>query len=269
VAVLTTGSELIGPGEPSRGGGVYDANANLLATLAEADGAVTTVLPCLPDDPERVLDCLLAAAVTYDVVVTAGGISAGAYEVVRQALEPLGTVAFSRVAMTPGSPQGRGRILATPVLALPGNPTAALVSYLVFGRPLLRLARGLASKGLVENLVGYAKTDLMVPLGVIEGPLQPWVANTAAVGWCTEVNAVRHPEIYAVPAERLAETELVLLRRCRRCGQASAGRRPQGRQALHRPVRERPLLGAQGLGGPAGHVAGRRWAPHGGPGSHG
>ncbi len=69
-----------------------------------------------------------------------------------------------------------------------------------------------ASKGIVENLVGYAKTDLMVPLGVIEGPLEPRAVNTAAVGWCTEVNAVRHSEICAVPAERLAQTELGLLK---------------------------------------------------------
>ena len=69
-----------------------------------------------------------------------------------------------------------------------------------------------ASKGIVENLVGYAKTDLMVPLGALEGPLEPGLANTAAVGWCTEVNNARHSEICAVPAERLAETELALLK---------------------------------------------------------
>ena len=153
VAVLTAGSELISPGEPSRDGGVYNANASLLAALIDADGADTTVLPCLPDDAERVLNCLLFAAETHDVVVTAGGISAGAYEVVRQALERLGTVSFYRVAMTPGSPQGHGKILATPVLALPGNPTAALVSYLVFGRPLLRLARGLTLPSKTQRVV--------------------------------------------------------------------------------------------------------------------
>ena len=69
-----------------------------------------------------------------------------------------------------------------------------------------------ASKGIVENLVGYAKTDLMVPLGALEGPLQPSLANVAAAGWCAQVNAVRHSEICAVPADRLAQTELVLLK---------------------------------------------------------
>lgn len=69
-----------------------------------------------------------------------------------------------------------------------------------------------ASKGIVENLVGYAKTDLMVPLGAVEGPLGPGLANTAAVDWCTEVSNSRHSEICAVPAERLAQTELGLLK---------------------------------------------------------
>jgi len=72
-----------------------------------------------------------------------------------------------------------------------------------------------ASKGIVENLVGYAKTDLMVPLGVLEGGTDSAArvaqANVAAKAWCTEVNAVRHGEIAAVPAERLAGTELALL----------------------------------------------------------
>ena len=69
-----------------------------------------------------------------------------------------------------------------------------------------------ASKGIVENLVGDAKTDLMVPLGAVEGPLEPGLANTAAVDWCTEVSNARHSEICAVPAERLAQTELGLLK---------------------------------------------------------
>jgi transposase len=79
-------------------------------------------------------------------------------------------------------------------------------------RPDFCHARDPESKGIVENLVGYAKEDLMVPLGVF-GPQPPEVAvaNTAAVGWCEEVNNARHSEIAAVPAQRLAETEAGLL----------------------------------------------------------
>ena len=68
-----------------------------------------------------------------------------------------------------------------------------------------------ASKGIVENLVGYAKTDLMIPLGVLEGPVEVGAANTAAAAWCAEVNALSHSEICAVPVERFALTERALL----------------------------------------------------------
>jgi transposase len=79
-------------------------------------------------------------------------------------------------------------------------------------RPDFCHAKDPESKGIVENLVGYAKDDLMVPLGVL-GPQPPEVAvaNTAAVAWCEEVNNARHSEIAAVPAQRLAESEAGLL----------------------------------------------------------
>ena len=142
VAVLTTGSELVSPGAPRPAGGVYDSNATMLAALLEQDGAVATELGHLPDDEGLLLGALLGAAADHDLLITVGGISAGAYEVVRQALTPLGCMRFLSVAMSPGGPQGLGVLGTTPVLALPGNPTAALVSYLVFGRPLLRACQG-------------------------------------------------------------------------------------------------------------------------------
>jgi hypothetical protein len=79
-------------------------------------------------------------------------------------------------------------------------------------RPDFCHARDPESKGIVENLVGYAKGDLMVPLGVLgEQVTDLAAANEVAAGWCTEVNAARHSEIAAVPAERLTETEAALL----------------------------------------------------------
>jgi hypothetical protein len=79
-------------------------------------------------------------------------------------------------------------------------------------RPDFCHARDPQSKGIVENLVNYAKHDLMVPLGVL-GEQRPDLvaANAAAAAWCAEVNAVRHSEIAAVPAQRLAEVETALL----------------------------------------------------------
>jgi transposase len=79
-------------------------------------------------------------------------------------------------------------------------------------RPDFCHAKDPESKGIVENLVNYAKHDLMVPLGVVAGDVTDLdVANFAALAWCTEVNRARHSEIAAVPAQRLAEVELDLL----------------------------------------------------------
>ena len=78
-------------------------------------------------------------------------------------------------------------------------------------RPDFCHANDPASKGIVENLVGYSKTDLMIPLGVLGGTVDPVVANPAAIGWCTEVNTTMHSQIAAVPATRLAQVEGPLL----------------------------------------------------------
>jgi molybdopterin molybdotransferase len=74
-------------------------------------------------------------------VLTSGGVSAGAYEVVKDALAAE-SVVFVKVAMNPGMPQGAGRYLGTPVVTLPGNPVSALVSFEIFVRPALRVAGG-------------------------------------------------------------------------------------------------------------------------------
>ena len=138
VAVLATGCELVAPGALRPEGGVFDANGPLLQALLQEDRVSADVLPALPDDPARVWVAIEGATADHDLVVTAGGISAGTHEVVRQALSGRG-VRFTSVAMSPGSPQGHGKLDRSAVICLPGNPSAALVSYLVFVRPLLRL----------------------------------------------------------------------------------------------------------------------------------
>lgn len=78
-------------------------------------------------------------------------------------------------------------------------------------RPDFCHARDPQSKGIVENLVGYAKHDLMIPLGALAGRVELAAGNEDAAAWCAQVNSTRHSEICAVPAERLAQVELALL----------------------------------------------------------
>jgi molybdopterin molybdotransferase len=142
VLVVSTGTELRGAGEATIG----DANGIALrAALAEVGVASRAVR--VPDDVDAFTAALDEAVGDWaDLVLTTGGISAGAYEVVRQALGPRGLTVTS-VAMQPGGPQALGTVpvagRSVPVVSFPGNPVSALVSFEVFLRPLLARAAGL------------------------------------------------------------------------------------------------------------------------------
>jgi molybdopterin molybdotransferase len=151
VLVVSTGSELLddddaAAGDLRAGAAIGDANGVALsAALAEV--AVETRRVRVADDVDRFADALDRAVGDWaDVVLTTGGISAGAYEVVRQALEPRG-LQVTPVAMQPGGPQALGSVTvagrSVPVVAFPGNPVSALVSFEVFLRPVLARAAGL------------------------------------------------------------------------------------------------------------------------------
>jgi molybdopterin molybdotransferase len=96
----------------------------------------------IDDVAESVTAMLAAAARRADLVITTGGVSAGAYDTVKEVLRELGTVRFDKVGMQPGMPQGFGTLGdGTPIFTLPGNPVSALVSFEIFVRPaLLRMA---------------------------------------------------------------------------------------------------------------------------------
>lgn len=142
VLVCSTGSELADDPVPGSGQ-IRDANGALLAAAVEEAGAIAVRKLWVADDVPAFLALLDAetAAGDIDLVLTSGGVSAGAYEVVKDALGPRG-VEFVKVAMQPGMPQGSGVVGGVPVVCLPGNPVSALTSYEVFVRPALRTAAG-------------------------------------------------------------------------------------------------------------------------------
>ncbi|RXZ67875.1 gephyrin-like molybdotransferase Glp [Agromyces albus] len=145
VAVVSTGSELVEPGTPLGPGEIPDANGVALASAARAAGALVVHSGRVRDDVER-LRAELDAAVDAgaELVVTSGGISMGAYEVVRELLEPLGAWVGS-VAMQPGGPQATAGYRGMPVICFPGNPVSAQLSFELFVAPALRAMAGLPS----------------------------------------------------------------------------------------------------------------------------
>jgi molybdopterin molybdotransferase len=145
VLVMSTGSELVAPGTPLQPGQIYESNAVMLAAAVRDAGAYVVAAPMTGDHVDAFRDTLGRYTGEADLIITTGGVSAGAYEVVKEALSRAADnpVDFVKVAMQPGMPQGAGTVNGTPIITLPGNPVSALVSFEVFIRSPLRAAMGL------------------------------------------------------------------------------------------------------------------------------
>ncbi|MEU0133437.1 gephyrin-like molybdotransferase Glp [Streptomyces sp. NPDC006296] len=151
VVVLSTGSELAQPGEELTGGRIYDSNSFALTAAARDAGAIAYRVPAVADDAETLRATIEDQLIRADILVTTGGVSVGAYDVVKEALSSVrgrgagGGVDFRKLAMQPGKPQGFGSVGPdhTPLLALPGNPVSSYVSFELFVRPAILALRGL------------------------------------------------------------------------------------------------------------------------------
>ena len=175
VVVLSTGNELAEPGTPVVPGRIWDSNSFMLAAAAREAGALAYRQAILPDHPDEVLPALEDQLVRADLMITTGGVSMGGeHDVVKAALQQLGTIRFRKVAMQPGMPQGFGTVALrpaagsedphrrrfrrdgyddaaapvpatagrVPIFTLPGNPVSAYVSFQVFARPAIGALQG-------------------------------------------------------------------------------------------------------------------------------
>jgi molybdopterin molybdotransferase len=218
VLVLSTGTELVVPGNPLLHGQIYESNSVLLAAAVREIGGTATVLRAVPDDVEQ-FHAAVKAHPDADVLVTSGGVSAGAYEVVKDALTGRG-VEFMRVAIQPGGPQGSGRFGELPVVSLPGNPVSTALTFELFLRPALLSAMGHAEVDRPRTRAAVTE-DLRSPAGKrqyrrarldgssvtpVGGPGSHLLASFAASDCLIEV-----PEdVTEVPAG--ADVEILLLR---------------------------------------------------------
>jgi molybdopterin molybdotransferase len=143
VEILSTGDELRPPGSDPSPGSIPESNGPALRSMAVRCGAHASVLPIVRDDQSFIEEAIEGALQRADLLVTVGGVSVGEHDLVRPALLRLGvTIDFWKVAIKPGKPIAVGRRGEKIVMGLPGNPTSAMVTFALFGLPLLRAMQG-------------------------------------------------------------------------------------------------------------------------------
>lgn len=173
VLLVTTGDEVVEPGRSLPEGKIYDSNGTLLEAAMVQSGLRVTRTGISSDNPAALEDLLHAHLGAIDLIVTTGGVSKGAYEVVKQAMDGR-AVEFVSVAMQPGGPQGIGTFDGVPLLGFPGNPVSCLVSFEMFLRPALAVVVGIPA--LRPSLQARLTESLTSPAGkhqVRRGTLLP------------------------------------------------------------------------------------------------
>lgn len=209
VAILTTGDELVLPGEEAGPGKIYNSNYFTLKGLLERMGIEVVFPGIIEDDPQVTQDALAAAAEGSDLVISSGGVSVGEEDHVKAAVESLGELMLWRLAIKPGKPLAYGRVGQTPFIGLPGNPAAVLVTFLMLASPYIKTMQGcgdvLPKRYAVKS--GYKRTKvvareefLRAALSVQDGELVAAPAHSQSSGVLS--SSVMSDGLLVIPAEQ-------------------------------------------------------------------
>lgn len=158
IAIFSTGDELVEPGEDLQSGQIYNSNRATLTGLIESLGMSPVDLGTVPDSLEATEAVLQKAAAQGDIILSAGGVSVGDEDYVKNAVTKSGSIDFWRVAIKPGKPLAFGQIDNTPFIGLPGNPASVFVTFMVLARPFLLASQGL-NRVLPQPLKAIARFD--------------------------------------------------------------------------------------------------------------
>jgi molybdopterin molybdotransferase len=164
VAVFSTGDEICDPSADVTRGCIFDANRYTIIGLLTELGCNVTDLGILKDDHKIICDALNRATEDHDLIFTSGGVSVGEEDHVRQAVEALGSIHFWRLAIKPGRPIAFGTVSSTPFVGLPGNPVAAMVTFMRIARILVLRLSG-ASGDISPTLYRVAAAFSFKPRG--------------------------------------------------------------------------------------------------------
>ena len=143
VAVVSTGDELVEPGQPLAPGQIYNSNRTMLIQSLKRLSCAVIDMGILPDDAQLTRD-RLAELQDVDLLISSGGVSVGEADYLGQVIREEGELDFWKLALKPGKPFTLGRYQGVPVLGLPGNPTSSLVTFLLLARPYILTRMGVA-----------------------------------------------------------------------------------------------------------------------------
>lgn len=146
VALLSTGDELVMPGEVAPGamkpGSIYNSNRFFMRALLVRLGCEVSDLGIVPDRREATIEALRAASLSNDLIITTGGVSVGEEDHIKGAVEHLGQLDLWSLSMKPGKPFAYGRIGDAHLTGLPGNPVSSFLTFLLLVRPFLLTLQG-------------------------------------------------------------------------------------------------------------------------------
>ena len=193
VAIISTGDELVFPGESPKADQIIASNAYGIAALSKECGAEPRILPIAQDNLKSI-EYIIGLAQDADLIITIGGASVGKYDLINEATNNFGVdKSFHKVAMRPGKPLMAGKINETALVGLPGNPVSALVCGYVFIKPMIRAMLGLEKKS-APRLMAPCSTSLPK-----NGPREHYM------------RAVLLPNGYLEPVENQDSARLALL----------------------------------------------------------
>lgn len=193
VAVLTTGDELVMPGQALQQGQIYNSNLFTLRGLLDSLGCEVIYPGIIEDTLEATVAALDAMSQQADCVISSGGVSVGEEDHVRCAVEQLGALNMWRLAIKPGKPFAQGMVNGTPFIGVPGNPSAAMVTFMLLARPFLLKLQGADDAALTTLeypvAAGFSRSKkigrqeyLRVSLKLEDGQLKAFTALSQSSG---------------------------------------------------------------------------------------